>query len=133
MSFETIMLGIALVQMGSSVINSGVQSAKHAGDIRKSIEQMSDKSKTVKEQFKKLAKDEAKTNAALMKDVTAMIEEQQQIQAQMYVAKNNFVQQQAHIQTMGIVFVISMAFILLLKRIGFSKMVTDWVISLFKS
>lgn len=106
-----------------TIAQQGVDAGENADNLRKNIQLTNEKTKIMQNAFDKVIKGDAKLEGQMENDINNGIDQIGQAQAQMAIDKRNFDDKYKKIQVTGVVFVVTLFFLLLLKKSG----LLDWL------
>lgn len=128
MAFIGPMLGvIGGLGMLFNLGKSGVDAQIHAADIRNQIQQVTDKNKSIQEQYAELAKGVVDNEEAIAGQIQSLNDEYNLISSKLRASQANFATSFKKIQLVGIIFIIVVFALLLLKQFGLLDVIIHYL------
>lgn len=111
-------MGLMSLGMVINTIKPSIDAANKSDNLKKQVKQAQDLNNTAKTQYAQIAGDITKLTADLQLQITATVNKYTQLQAQVAVAQDEFVDSYKKLQEAGIIIIIVMFLLLLLKQFG---------------
>ena len=111
-------IGVGEIMMGSSALFAGAEAAAKASCLRAQAEDLKKKAADYKNQWNSLAAGQKEWDELLKDQTFQYLDEMNKISAQMRLMRASFQRSYKQIQYIGIIFVTTIFFLLLLKTFG---------------
>lgn len=126
--FGLVMMLPILINLGKSSATYGSQKKQLDDSVQESI----NKKNKLKENYDKLFSEVGQIDQALIQDQYDIIDEMNQLQANMKIQKEAFNAQFTAIKVTGIIFIFGIGLLLILKKFGILDEVNNAIFSIFK-